>query len=133
MPEREGKAAAADRGTAREIFIKSKKGKRRAVTPDHVKEGKTLRRKKLLKDIIQTIASLAVTVAAGKWAFAYAYAERGYHAIGGELLVPVLAYLFTYYAVGIVLNIWEEKRRKNRKRQRTISTGKIPATYKKEA
>lgn len=90
-------------------------------------------RKKLLKDIIQTTAALAVTVASGKWAFAYAYAERGYHAIGGELLVPVLAYLFTYYVVGIVLNIWEEKRRKNRKRQRTISAGKIPATYKKEA
>ena len=98
-----------------------------------MKEGKTLRRKRLLKDVIQTAIALAVTVAAGKWAFAYAYAERGYHAIGGELLVPVLAYLFTYYAVGIVLNIWEEKRRKNRKRQRTISTDNFPVIRKKEA
>lgn len=86
-----------------------------------------MRRRRLLKDVIQTATALVVTVAAGKWAFAYAYAERGYHSVGGEILVPVLAYLFTYYSVGILLNILEDKSRMDRKKQIT------PAAHKKEA
>lgn len=92
-----------------------------------------MRKKKLLKDIIQTGTALMVTLAAGKWAFAYAYAERGYHSVGGEILVPVLAYLFTYYSVGILLNILEDKRRMDRKKQITPATGRMPVVHKKEA
>ncbi len=127
MPERRGRETATDCRATRGIFIKSEKGKERAVTPDFVKEEKSLRRRRLLKDVIQTATALVVTVAAGKWAFAYAYAERGYHSVGGEILVPVLAYLFTYYSVGILLNILEDKRRMDRKKQIT------PAAHKKEA
>lgn len=92
-----------------------------------------MRRRRLLKDVIQTATALVVTMAAGKWAFVYAYAERGYHSVGGEVLVPVLAYLFTYYSVGILLNILEDKRRAGRKKQRTSVVGKMPAAHKKEA
>ena len=92
-----------------------------------------MRRRRLLKDVMQTATALVVTVAAGKWAFAYAYVERGYHSVGGEILVPVLAYLFTYYSVGILLNILDDKRRAGRKKQRTSVAGKMPAAHKKEA
>lgn len=43
--------------------------------------------------LVTVLWSLAVTYAIGRWAFHFAYLERGYEAVGGEyMLVPMVCW-----------------------------------------
>lgn len=48
---------------------------------------------------LELLYSLSVTYFFGKWAVAYAYAERGYEAFGGEYLLILLCFITSFYAI----------------------------------
>ncbi len=64
----------------------------------------------------------AVTYAIGKWSISYAYLERGYEAVGGEVLILPAVWWVAYKLVHHFCNILEaekhaEKRKKIRSRR----------------
>ncbi len=68
-----------------------------------------MRKWQIFKSVIAIAYSLAVTFMAGKWAFDYAYMERGYEAIGGEYLFVPMAAWVAYKVISIFLDTLEEE------------------------
>lgn len=75
----------------------------------------------IIRMLIEVAYSFIVTYAIGKWAFYYAYMERGYEAMGGEyLLIPVTFYL-AYKIIHFLFDVLEETRHargRNKRRSR---------------
>ncbi|MCM1221213.1 MAG: hypothetical protein NC548_42715 [Lachnospiraceae bacterium] len=79
----------------------------------------------IIKGFIESGYALFVTYAISKWTFYYAYAERGYEAVGGEyILIPVI-YLTAYKAIQYLFNIFREER-KNAAKKRSGSAIRMP-------
>lgn len=47
--------------------------------------------------VLELFYSMAVTYFIGSWAIAWAYAERGYKAYGGEYLLIVMIFLLSFH------------------------------------
>lgn len=81
-----------------------------------------------LRCAAETAFTLFVTHAAMKWASHMAYMERGYMALGGELIFAGLAAYAAYKAIDILFEQLEEERyadRRKRKKRRSGRTARL--------
>lgn len=78
--------------------------------------------KQIVRDLLEVGYALAVTFGIGKWAFRYAYLERGYDAVGGEFVLVLIAFCVAYRVIHFFFDVLEEmayersrKKRRSRK------------------
>lgn len=64
--------------------------------------------KTFIRYLIEAIYSVAVTYMIGRWGVNMAYLERGYEALGGELLLIPIAYLIAWSAISLFIDALEE-------------------------
>ena len=77
------------------------------------------------RDLIAVSWTLAVTYAVGRWAFHFAYLERGYKSVGGEYLLVLMVYWGAWKAINYLFDSLEElkdERKRNRKKRRSRGT-----------
>lgn len=74
------------------------------------------------RDLIAVSWTLAVTYAVGRWAFHFAYLERGYKSVGGEYLLVLMVYWGAWKAINYLFDSLEElenERKRKRKKRRS--------------
>lgn len=77
----------------------------------------------IIRNFLEAVYTLAITIAVGKWAINYAYLERGGRAIGGEYLLVLITCWVAYKAIHHLFEILEElERERNRKKGRSRGT-----------
>ena len=86
------------------------------------------RRWYIVRCIVETSFSLWITYTAMKWASHVAYIERGYTALGGELIFAGMAGYVAYKAIDIFFEaledeIYAEARRRRKKRRSRRTAG----------
>lgn len=64
--------------------------------------------KLFIRHLIEILYSVAVTYMIGRWGVNMAYLERGYKALGGELLLIPIAYLIAWGAIHYFIDALEE-------------------------
>lgn len=64
--------------------------------------------KAFLKHLIEAVYSTAITYMVGRWGTCMAYIERGYKAVGGEILLIPLTYLTAWCTIRYFINTLEE-------------------------
>ena len=81
----------------------SKKNTQRRVHMPKMHAAKALKFQRTIAKAIQFFIKIAVSVIAAwltsLWAIPAAYAERGYYAVGGEWILILAAFGFTYWAI----------------------------------
>lgn len=81
-------------------------------------------KKTIIRDLVAVTYTLAVTYAFGKWAFHYAYLERGYEAVGSEYLFVLAVYWVAWKAINYLfdtLEEWEYERKRKKRRRRAAT------------
>lgn len=54
---------------------------------------------KVIEVALELFFSYSVTFFVGKWAIEFAYQERGYEAVGGEYLLIIMTYMFSFWLI----------------------------------
>lgn len=62
-----------------------------------------------VKDVVSTLAAGATSVASFHIVTTVAYIERGYHGVGSELLIPLVAYWPAYLIAGKIIDRVKER------------------------
>lgn len=65
-----------------------------------------------------------VTYAVGRWAVNYAYLERGYEAVGGEILILPLVWWAAYRLIHHLFNVLEAGKYAGGNKRKKIRSGK---------
>lgn len=55
--------------------------------------------KKVVEVALELFFSYSVAFFVGKWAIEFAYQERGYEAVGGEYLLIIMTYMFSFWLI----------------------------------
>lgn len=61
-----------------------------------------------IRHLIEAIYSVAITHMIGRWGVSMAYLERGYKALGGEILLMPIAYMIAWSAIHYFIDALEE-------------------------
>lgn len=64
--------------------------------------------KTFIRYLIETIYSVAITYMIGRWGVYMAYLERGYKAVGGEILLIPVTYLVAWCIIRYFIITLEE-------------------------
>lgn len=64
--------------------------------------------KSFMKCLIETAYATAITYMVGRWGICMAYIERGYKAVGGEILLIPGTYLAAWCTIRYFINTLEE-------------------------
>lgn len=83
----------------------------------------------LLAELVKLLIAVSVAGWVASWAIPAAYAERGYHAIGGEALLIAAAFGVTYYFTCSWLEI-QPKRRQIKGRRSGCGRAALPPVQK---
>lgn len=67
-----------------------------------------MRRKEIVRQLVEAAYALIITIALGKWSIHMAYVERGYKSIGGEYLFILIVYLIAWKAIHYLFDTLEE-------------------------
>lgn len=80
-------------------------------------------RRKIIRNLVAVVYTLAVTFAAGKWSIHAAYLERGYEAVGGEYCLILIAYWVAWKAINYLFDTLEDlEHGRSRKKRRSGGT-----------
>ena len=63
--------------------------------------------KKIIRNLVAIVYTIAVTYAVGKWAIYAAYIERGYEAVGGEYCLILMVCWMAWKAINYLFDTLE--------------------------
>lgn len=81
-------------------------------------------RRRIVRELLETVYALAITCAIGKWAIHAAYLERGYEAVGGEYCLILMTYWVAWKAISYFFDALEDlryERFRKKRRSRTVT------------
>lgn len=77
-----------------------------------------------IRDLVSAVYTILVTYAIGKWAFHYAYLERGYKAVGGEYILLLMTCWLAWKTINYLFDTMEELENERKRRSRKKVRGR---------